>query len=210
MESEPSAEKKVPWEYQLTAKLVLDGIRPIKQAYADLPLLRMEALTCLDPKQCSQFVLEKLDQLVEWVQYAKQIFDKDLNESWGPPGIEGNRVDIEATTSKLLNASWALHAWERSVASVIPDRAWDEVFKRLRLSTKTWIEDIESFFLDFKKQLSDPEISGQKILEFVIGVPKQLIGAQNAIRTAQRASLPKGQWDNLAINILKKLVILAT
>ena len=189
-------QRLVPWEYRLTAELVLDGIQPIKQAYADLTLFRMKASTCLEPKQCSQFVHEKLNQLIEWIEYTRQIFDKELNESWGPPGVEGNRTDIEVATSKLLSALWALHDWEKSVASVVPDRAWDGVFQKLRLSTKMWINDIESFFLDFKKLLSDPEVSGQRILEFVIKAPKQLVEAQKDIRKAEQTSLPKSEWGN--------------
>lgn len=201
------SEQQIPWEYQLTANLVLDGIQPIKQAYDDLALSRMKASTCLDAKQCSQFVHQKLDQLAEWVKYTKQIFDKDINESWGPLGVAGNRADIEAASSKLISALWALHDWEISVAFVIPDTAWDAVFNKLRLSSKDFIDEMESFFLDFREFLSDPSASGQHVREIVIKLPKQLVGLDKVIGKAQRTSLPKSDWDSLAIGILKKFLI---
>lgn len=200
------SEQQTLWEYQLTANLVLDGIQPIKRAYDNLALSRMKASTCLDAKQCSHFVHQKLDQLAEWVKYTKEIFDKDINQSWGPPGVEGNRVDIEAASSKLISALWALHDWEISVALVIPDIAWDAVFDKLRLSSKDFIDEVESFFLDFREFLSDPNASGQHVREIVIKVPKQLVGLDKVIGKAQRASLPKSDWDSFAIGILKKFL----
>ena len=191
------------WEYHLTTELILAGIPKIRRLYKDLPLLRMSASHCLDAKLSGQFVDEKLIELSDWVQYAKEIFDRDFNLAWGSPGINGFREDIEASCEKLLRAIKSLYEWETSIASVIPHSAWAKVFDRLRTSSLHFVDSIELFFMNFQTLISDPKASGQKKLVFTFDVPKRLKGVNRAIRKAQRASLPKADWSSVAIHAVK-------
>lgn len=197
----------ISWEYQLTVKLVLEGISSIKKDFNELPLICMKAKETLSPQECASFVSKKLDELSGWVEYTKDIYSQDINDSWGPYGIEGKKEDIEAACGRLIKALRYLYDWEVSIGTVIPDSSWKTVFNKLQLSSMNFIEDTESFFIEIGEFLSNPNIKGKHTLTFNFEFPSKLIGIEKDIDRAQKASLPKSQWgDIIWVEILKKLV----
>lgn len=196
-----------PWEYQLTVDLILDGIKPIKRAYKELPLCRMNANNCLGPRQSESFVSEKLSELSDWITYTKDIFNNDINESWGPEGVEGNKADIEAACEKLINSLNALYDWEVSIISVIPDSSWRVVFDKLHLSTQYYIEETETFFLELKEIILNPKIKGRKELTFTFEYPPKMEGLQKDFEKAKKASLPNdSEGSDFVYEVIKKLM----
>ncbi len=129
-----------------------------------------------------------------------------VNDSWGPDGVEGKREDVEAACNKLIRALKALYGWEVSVALVVPDNSWRPVFDKLQFSSKCFLDDTEEFFTEFKRLLQIQNISGKKTLTFNFEFPSKLIGIEKDIKKAQKASLPKSQWDDVWVEILKKLI----
>mgnify|MGYP003988478373 FL=1 len=197
---------RISWEYQLTVKLILEGISSVKKGFNELPLIRMKAMETLSPQECASFVSEKLDELSSWVDYTKDIYSQDINDSWGPYGVEGKKEDIEAACGRLVKAFRCLYDWEVSICTVIPDNTWKPAFNKLQLSSMNFIEDAESFFIELMEFLSNPNIKGKHTLTFNFEFPRTLIGVEKDIRRAQNASLPKSQWDDIWVGILKKLV----
>ncbi len=203
---EPIHDRTIPWEYQLTIELVLKGISSVRCDYENLPLVRMKATESLSPQRCSSFVSEKLDELSGWVGYTKNIYSQDINESWERDGIEAKKQDIEAACGKLVNALRSLYDWEVSICTVVPDSAWRPVFDKLQLSSLNFVEDTESFFTEMGDLLSNPNVKGRHTLTFTFEFPKKLVGIEKDIRRAEQASLPKSQWDDVWVGILKKMV----
>lgn len=203
---EGKKDHKISWEYQLTIKLVLEGISSVKKDFNELPLICMKAKETLSPQECASFVSKKLDELSGWVDYTKDIYSQDINNSWGPYGIEGKKEDIEAACERLIKALRGLYDWEVSIGTVIPDSSWKTVFNKLQLSSMNFIEDTESFFIATGEFLSNPNIKGKHTLTFNFEYPRKLIGIEKDIKRAQKASLPESQWDDIWVEILKKLV----
>ena len=125
-----------------------------------------------------------------WISYAKDIFNNDLTIAFGPVGIKGNKEQIEDACDKLIAAMRALLDWEISISSVVPDSVWTGVFKKLQNSTLYFINDVETFFIDFRKLLKTPNIKGQHTLTCKINFPKNMVGIQKDINptTIQKIS----------------------
>lgn len=204
------ATKAPGWEYRLTADLILHGLADIKRGYRDLPLTRMRASVCLSAEQSAQFVHEKLDELANWISYVKEVLDKDINASWGPEGVSGNRRAIEDACRKFLAAYSALLSWEQSFAKVIPELNWRPAFERFLLSTYEYLESAEAFFHDFQKLVADPNASGRKTLTLTFDFPKKLRGIEKDMKRALKASMPKqakeSNWDDLILRVLKSFI----
>ena len=208
--SDVVAEKKISWEYELTVELLLPAIASIKSQYSELALIRMRANENLSPQECMAFFYEKINALEGWIDYTKDIYNHDLNSSWGADGVEGIKEEIEAACKKLINALNALYDWEVSIAMVVPDAAWRDVFNKLQFATLSFIEDTELFFNDFNALLLNPEIKGKKTLTYEFKFPSQLEGIEKDVRYAREDSLPEIQndsnLDDVWVGLLKKFI----
>ena len=130
----------------------------------------MRANEKLSPQECVSFVSEKLDELSGWVEYTKDFYSRDINNSWGSDGKEGIKEEIEAACEKLIKSLRELYDWEVIIASVIPDHSWKPVFNKLHLSSLSFIEDTESFFVEFQELLCNPDATGKRIKMTVSGL----------------------------------------
>lgn len=208
--NDAATEKKVAWEYALTTDLLLPAISSVKAKYSELALVRMQATENLSPQECMAFFSEKMNALEGWIDYTKNIYNHDLNSSWGADGVEGVKEEIEAACKKLINALSSLYDWEVSIAMIVPDASWQEVFKKLQFSTLSFIEDTELFFNEFNEVLLSPDIKGKKTLTYEFKFPAQLKGIEKDVRDAREDSLPESQndsnLDDVWVGLLKKFI----
>jgi hypothetical protein len=89
---------------------------------------------------------------------------------------------------------------------VVPDTSWQPVFNKLQLASMNFIEDTELFFSGFNELLQNPNITGKRTLTFEFNFPRKLVGIEKDVKRAQKATLPKSQWDDVWVELLKKLI----
>ncbi|WP_025819393.1 hypothetical protein [Shewanella marina] len=199
------------WKYRLAIELMLAGISSLKREYSDLFLIRMKAHEKLSSQECLSFLISKIDSLQGWMEYITDIYERDLNDSWGGDGKPGQRENIEVACSKLIAALRALYDWELSIAMLVPDVSWVPVFTKLQLSSLSLIEDTEAFFYEFEKLLDNPNIVGKHTLIFEFNFPYKLKGIENDVKKAQKLSITESKmsraWDDIWIELLKKFIV---
>jgi len=173
------------WEFELAAELLGAGLEPARQFYAtggqqsdDLPQI-------MDHRQTADYVTARLNLLGEWASEVTSAVNEGAERAFGPPGVRGDAVEIEAFCGRIVLFCNRLVKWEREVANVSGPPQWNNVFALMRGLTRPLAETI-FHFADEEASIPSRAAEGETSfsLRFTFPVPPQM---QDLVRELPRA-----------------------
>ena len=177
--------------YQQTVRLINGQIDRAREKYDDLLLISMKTNEVLSSKESQQFILKKMDCIVDWIRYLNEII-LSLNKAWQANSDE-KLYDFDKKLEKSLNA---LYDWEVSLRSVIPNENWGEVFERFKNCTLSIIDDFEKATQDLNNLLLYPDLSGSFNVDLTIHFPPRLEKIEKLMKQACKDSLVNEKKDS--------------
>jgi hypothetical protein len=179
------------WEFELAAELLGSGLEPVRQFYAtgrqesdDLPQV-------MDHRQTADYITSRLNLLQEWTSEVARVVNQDAERAFGPFGVRGNPVEIEAFCGRIVLFCNRLVKWEREVASVSGPPQWNSVFALMHGLTQPLAETI-FHFADEEASIPSRAAEGETSfsLRFTFPVPPQMNALKSELPKAWKAGAP--------------------
>ncbi|MEI3799614.1 MULTISPECIES: nucleotide-binding protein [unclassified Chitinophaga] len=167
-------EKPYGWEFLLAAELLSSKLVDINQSYSELE----KGLVFSRTKRYAieayhEWFKESLNDIKKLILIFPNIL-KELNSSFGPPGVPGNILDIKRAVDRIISFEKELLAWEYRVNETDPPAELEEIKVIMSGWSKVIIDTINTMPNEIRRIIESSKINGStnEGINFVFEAPK--------------------------------------
>lgn len=161
------------WEHLLTIELLKPQIKRAREEYDEvISGLRYRRATKASNKAYSKLIQERMIDLDKICDVLGITLNKEINSSWGPPGVAGNALEIKKATGRLISICEAIVEWESEISSVHPPEIFENLKAILQGTTASMLAEIECLINDMSKVFEQPNPTGIHELNLTLNLPE--------------------------------------
>lgn len=184
------------WAIRLSLDIIEPTLEEMRSAYENLDFLAMSGTTTMSSTDSLVFVSIKLKHLNQWLVLANELVVKELVNAWNIEGEQAREVAVRKVSNRIVAATRSLYEWEKSIASIIPDRSVEKIVSHLKGTTKSLQEDLFKLFGDIKFVLNNEALYGEMEIKQPFTIPKNLGTINTLIEKYQQKSLINSEEES--------------
>lgn len=179
------------WAIRLSLNIIEPTLEKLEQAYDNLDFLAMAGTVPLSNTDSLSFVSIKLKQLNQWLMLANELVIQDLINAWNTENEIARDRQVRKISHRIVAAAESLYEWEKSVASVIPDKSVQKIISHLKGTTLSLQKDLNKLFSDIRFVLDNESIHGEMEIKQPFSVPSNLMTINTLIENFRQKNLVK-------------------
>jgi hypothetical protein len=184
------------WAIRLSLDIIEPTLEEMRSAYENLDFLAMSGTTTMSSTDSLVFVSIKLKHLNQWLVLANELVVKELVNAWNIEGEQAREVAVRKVSNRIVAATRSLYEWEKSIASIIPDRSVEKIVSHLKGTTKSLQEDLFKLFGDIRFVLNNEALYGEMEIKQPFTIPKNLGTINTLIEKYQQKSLINSEEES--------------
>ncbi len=166
-------EQPAHWEYRLTTELLKPRLKKLKQEYDEVRNgLRYRKAIMSTHKTYFTFIQEKMIDLERMIAIFESLMNREIRDSWGPPGKPGNPFEIKRATHRVCLLCEAIVEWEADVRSAHPPEIFEDLKDLLQGTTSEMFTAIHRWVKEMSDILEQPEPKGEYEFNLVVNLPE--------------------------------------
>jgi hypothetical protein len=177
------------WAIRLSLDIIEPTLEEMENAYANLDFLAMSATTTMSSTDSLNFVSIKLKHLNQWLLLANELVVKDLINAWNIQGQKARDKEVRKVSYRIVAATKSLFEWEKSIASIIPDKSVQKIILHLKGTTFSLHQDLTKLFGDIRYVLDNDTIYGEMEIKQPFSVPANLMTINTLLQKFQQKNL---------------------
>ena len=174
------------WAIRLSLEIIEPTLEEMENSYANLDFLAMSATTSMSSTDSLNFVSIKLKHLNQWLMLANELVVKNLIEAWNFQEEKARDKEVRKVSHRIVAASVSLFEWEKSIASIIPDKSVQKIISHLKGTTLSLQQDLTKLFGDIRYVLENDAIYGEMEIKQPFNVPANLMTINTLLQKFQQ------------------------
>lgn len=181
------------WEHKLTIELLRTSLLPIRQQFDDLKRgLIYKKATLIKGLAFLDWANAKSKDLLALVQLLTIMLTEEVMASWGPPGVEGNPLEIKGVVDKVASACRELIEWETEVHFVVTSSAFEPAKEKMAGWTAQIFDEVCSVPDKLEEPFKQADPSGTYNINLVF---KEMPGLQEFLQELEELKKHPERWN---------------